>query len=80
MPTKQDMARLGENKGDALYLTQAPGGGRRPTPKGSEFACQMEVAEGIMLDDREVLRHPGEVSAGSDSPLRRIDECVVFHP
>ena len=52
---KEAMARLRVKKGDRLYLTEAPGG-YRLTPYDPEFARQMEQAEQIMHDDREVLR------------------------
>ena len=53
--TKEAMARLRVKKGDRLYLTQASGG-YRLTPYDPKFARQMEKAEQIMHDDREVLR------------------------
>ena len=53
--TKEAMARLRVKKGDRLYLTEASGG-YRLTPYDPEFARQMEKAEQIMHDDREVLR------------------------
>ncbi len=53
--TKEAMARLRVEKGDRLYLTEAPGG-YRLTPYDPEFARQMEQADQIMHDDREVLR------------------------
>ena len=53
---KEAMARLRVQKGDILYLTEAPGGGYRLTPHDPEFARQMAHAEKIMHDDREVLR------------------------
>ena len=54
--TKEAMARLRVQKGDILYLTEAPGGGYRLTPHDPDFARQMAHAEEIMHDDREVLR------------------------
>ena len=39
-----------------LYPTEAPDDGYRPTPCNPEFARQMEIAEAIMHDDREVPR------------------------
>ena len=54
--TKEAMAQLRVKKGDTLYLTEAPDGGYRLTPYDPEFARQMELAEEIMHDDREVLR------------------------
>lgn len=52
---KEVMARLKVKKGDALYLTEAPDG-YRLTPYNPEFERQMELAENIMHDDREILR------------------------
>lgn len=54
--TKEAMARLKVKKGDSLFLTEAPGGGYRLTPYNPEFERQMELAEEIMHDDREILR------------------------
>lgn len=54
--TKEAMTRLRVRKGDTLYLTEAPDGGYRLTPYDPEFVRQMELAEKIMHDDREVLR------------------------
>ncbi|RJG02024.1 transcriptional regulator [Noviherbaspirillum sedimenti] len=53
---KEAKAKLGVQKGDALYLTEAPGGGYRLTPYNPDFARQMALAEQIMHDDREILR------------------------
>jgi putative addiction module antidote len=53
---KEAMARLKVEKGDSLYLTEAPDGGYRLTPFDPEFERQMSLAEQIMHDDREVLR------------------------
>ena len=50
------MTRLRVKKGDALYLTEAPGDGYRLTPDDPEFARQMALAEDIIHDDRAVLR------------------------
>ena len=54
--TKAALAQLRVKKGDTLYLTEAPDGGFRLTPYDPDFARQMELAEQIMHDDREVLR------------------------
>jgi hypothetical protein len=43
-------------KGDTLYLTEAPDGAMRITPYNPEFERQMLLAESIMHDDREILR------------------------
>jgi hypothetical protein len=50
------MSRLKVRKGDTLYLTEAPGGAFRLTPYNPEFERQMQLAEEIMHDDREILR------------------------
>ena len=50
------LARLGVKKGDTLYLTEAPDGAFRLTPYDPTFARQMDLAEDIMHDDRDVLR------------------------
>ena len=54
--TKEIMAHLKVKKGDTLYLTETADGGYRPTPYNPEFVRQMELADEIMQDDREVLR------------------------
>lgn len=54
--TKEAMAHLKVQKGDLLYVTEAPGGGYRLTPYNPDFERQMSLAEQIMHDDREVLR------------------------
>lgn len=53
---KEAKARLGVQKGDTLYLTEAPDGALRITPYNPDFARQMALAEKIMHDDREILR------------------------
>lgn len=54
--TKEAMSRLKVQKGDTLFLTEAPGGGYRITPYDPEFSRQMARSQEIMHDDREVLR------------------------
>lgn len=54
--TKEAMARLKVQKGDTVFLTEAPDGGYRLTPYNPDFERQMLLAEEIMHDDREVLR------------------------
>lgn len=54
--TKEAMAHLRLQRGDGLFLTEAPGGGYRLTPYDPDFERQMALAEKIMHDDREVLR------------------------
>ena len=52
---KEVMARLNVKKGDSLFLTDAPGG-YRLTPYNPDFERQMQLAEDVMHDDREILR------------------------
>jgi putative addiction module antidote len=52
---KEIMAQLKVKKGDSLYLTEAPGG-YRLTPYDPDFERQMELAEEIMHDDRDILK------------------------
>jgi putative addiction module antidote len=54
--TKEAMARLKVQKGDTIYLTEAPDGGYRLTPHNPDFQRQMACAEQIMHDDRDILR------------------------
>lgn len=54
--TKEAMAWLKVQKGDTVYLTEAPEGGYRITPYNPDFERQMKLAEEIMHDDRNILR------------------------
>lgn len=54
--TKEVMTHLKVQKGDTLYLTESPDGSYRLTPYDPDFARQMQLAEDIMHDDREILR------------------------
>lgn len=54
--SKEALARLGVQKGDYLYLTQAADGGHRVTPYNPEFEEQMKLGEEIMQRDRDILR------------------------
>lgn len=54
--TKDVLAHLNVKKGDTLYLTESADGGYRLTPYDPDFARQMQLAEDIMHDDREILR------------------------
>ncbi len=51
---KESLARFNLEKGDALYLTEAPGG-YRLTTVNPEFEKQMTVARKIMKKRRHVL-------------------------
>jgi putative addiction module antidote len=52
---KEVLARLKLDKGDSVYLTEAPDG-YRLTPYDPEFERQMETARKIMKRRRAVLR------------------------
>lgn len=52
---KEAMAFLKIQKGDTVYLTEAPDGSYRLTPYNPEFERQMSLAETIMHEDREIL-------------------------
>ena len=47
---------LNVQKGDTLYLTEAPDGAMSITPYNPGFERQMALAESIMHDDREILK------------------------
>ncbi|MCL7713489.1 AbrB/MazE/SpoVT family DNA-binding domain-containing protein [Stenotrophomonas mori] len=51
---KELLARLRLEKGDELYALETPDG-IRLTAFDPELAAQMEVAEAIMREDRQVL-------------------------
>ena len=52
---KEVLARLKVEKGDMLYLTEAPEG-YRITPYNPDFERQMELAKQVMRERREVLK------------------------
>ena len=54
--TKEVMTRLRLQKGDTIFLTEAPDGSYRLTPYSPEFERQMKLAEQVMHDDRDLLR------------------------
>ena len=56
---KEILGRLRVQKGDSLYLLETPQG-IELTPYNPEFAIQMEVAEQVMREDRDVLRKLAE--------------------
>lgn len=56
---KELLARLRMGKGDSLYATELPDG-IKLSPFDPELAGQMEVAEKIMREDRNVLRKLAE--------------------
>jgi putative addiction module antidote len=53
---KEAVAKLGVQKGDTVYFTEAPDGGYRVTPFDPEFERWMEIAEKVMHDDRDALK------------------------
>lgn len=53
--SKEVLALLRVNKGDSLCFTETPDGVLL-TPYSKEFAEQMEAAEIVMREDRDVLR------------------------
>ena len=54
--TDEALATLKVREGDTLYLTEEPDGSYRLTTHDPEFERQMSLAEGIMHEDRDVLR------------------------
>ena len=56
IPEKKAKRILNVQKGDTLYLTEAPDGAMRITPYSPEFERQMALSESIMHDDREILK------------------------
>lgn len=52
---KELLARLHVEKGDTLYVTELPDG-IKLAPYDPEFGRQMEVAERIMRENRDLLR------------------------
>jgi putative addiction module antidote len=52
---KEMLARLRMKPGETIYATEAPDGSFRLTPYNPEFARQMELAEDIMREDRDIL-------------------------
>jgi len=53
---KELLGKLRVEAGDTVYVTEAPDGSFRLTPYNPAFAHQMEIAEQIMREDRDVLR------------------------
>ncbi len=56
---KEIVQRLRVEKGDTLYVLETPKG-IELTPYDREFAAQMEVAESVMREDRDVLKKLAE--------------------
>jgi putative addiction module antidote len=53
--TKEVLAQLRAEVGDTIHLTQSPEGWHL-TPYDPEFERQMDLAERIMRDDRDILK------------------------
>ncbi|HEX3532458.1 MAG TPA: AbrB/MazE/SpoVT family DNA-binding domain-containing protein [Thermoanaerobaculia bacterium] len=53
------LQRLRVEKGDTLYVVETPNG-IELSPYNPDFAAQMEVAERVMREDRDVLRKLAE--------------------
>lgn len=56
---KDIVQRLRVKKGDSLYILETPNG-IELTPYDREFEEQMEVAERVMREDRDVLKKLAE--------------------
>ena len=56
---KELLEKLRVSKGDSLFVTETPKG-IELSPYNEEFARQMEIAESIMREDRDVLRKLAE--------------------
>ena len=56
---REILERLRVKKGDLLYAIETPNG-IELTPYDPEFARQMEIAEEVMREDRDVLRKLAE--------------------
>ncbi len=56
---KEILEKLRVSKGDSLFVTETPNG-IELSPYDAEFARQMEIAESIMREDRDVLRKLAE--------------------
>ena len=56
---KEILQRLRVSKGDRLYIIETPSGVEL-TPYDPAFAAQMEEAEDIMREDRDILKKLAE--------------------
>lgn len=56
---KEILQRLRVEKGDTLYVVETPNG-IELTPYDPDFARQMEAAEHVMREDRDVLKKLAE--------------------
>jgi putative addiction module antidote len=53
---KEALVKLGVEKGDVIYLTEASGGAMQITPYDPEIARQIALGEEIMDDYRDTFR------------------------
>jgi len=53
---KEALSKLGVEKGDVIYLTEASGGAMQITPYDPEVARQIALGEEIMDDYRDTFR------------------------
>ena len=53
---KEVLAQLRAERGDSVYVSEAPDGSIRLSASDPEFEKQMEIAEKIMRRDRDILR------------------------
>ena len=53
---KEVPTKLRVERGDQVYLTEAPEGSFRLSAYNPDIAAQMEAAEAIMRGDRDILR------------------------
>jgi len=56
---KEILQRLRVDRGDTLYVLETPTG-IELTPYNPDFAAQIEIAERVMREDRDVLRKLAE--------------------
>jgi len=56
---KEILQKLRVEKGDSLFAVETPNG-IELTPYDPEFAAQIEMAEGVMREDRDALRKLAE--------------------
>lgn len=56
---REILTKLRVDKGDTLYVTETPNG-IEITPYDPSFAAQMDLAETIMREDRDVLKKLAE--------------------
>jgi len=56
---REILERLRVDKGDVLYVLETPNGVEL-TPYNPEFAAQLETAERVMREDRDILRKLAE--------------------